>query len=221
MADNRQLILDWPHRQALGRDDYLVTSCNQEAVDWIDLWPDWPAPVLLICGPSGCGKSHLAAVWQARTGAETINPSHLPDLAALEAAPCPHLLLENAAEIADDTAFFHLYNRIAELGGSILLTAQSPVREWKISLPDLVSRLRAAPKVDIGMPDDPLLGALLVKLFSDRQLAVEPDVITYLIARIERTFESVRSVVARLDDAALAQKRTITVPLAREVLQGK
>ncbi len=219
MANSRQLIFDWPHRPAQGRDDYLITSCNKDAVDWIDLWPDWPAPVLLLYGPPGSGKSHLAAVWQARTGAVSIDPAALPDIAAISEADNHHRLLEDAGDVADDTAFFHLYNQTAEHGGTLLLTAERPVAEWNINLPDLASRLRAAPAVEIGMPDDSLIEALLVKMFMDRQLKIEPGVISYLIPRMERSFAAARSLVMKLDAAALAQQRTITVPLARDVIQ--
>jgi len=219
MANSRQLIFDWPHRPALGRDDYLVTSCNKDAVDWIDLWPDWPAPALLLVGPPGSGKSHLASVWQARTGAVSIDPAALPDMAAIDEADNHHRLLEDASDVADDTAFFHLYNQTAELGGTLLLTAERPVAQWKISLPDLASRLRAAPAVEIGMPDDSLIEAVLVKMFMDRQLKIDQGVISYLIPRMERSFAAARSLVMKLDEAALAQQRTITVPLARDVMQ--
>lgn len=219
MADNRQLIFEWPHRPALGRDDFLVAGCNKDAVDWIDLWPNWPAPALLLYGPPGCGKSHLAAVWQARTGAKSIDPADLPDVAAVDESDNLHCLLEDASDVADDMAFFHLYNQTGEKGGSLLLTAERPVTQWNISLPDLASRLRAAPAVEIGLPDDSLIEALLVKMFSDRQLKIDRDVISYLITRMERSFAAARSLVMKLDAAALAQRRTITVPLAREVMR--
>jgi chromosomal replication initiation ATPase DnaA len=219
MANSRQLVFDWPHRPALGRDDFLVTPCNKDAVDWIDLWPEWPAPVLLLYGPSGCGKSHLAAVWQARTGAVSINPTTLPDSAALGAAEIRHRLLEDASDVTDNTAFFHLFNQTAEQGGTLLLTAERPVAHWNLTLPDLASRLRAAPAVEIGMPDDALIEAVLVKMFMDRQTIIEPGVISYLIPLMERSFAAARSLVLKLDEAALAQQRTITVPLARDVIQ--
>lgn len=219
MANSHQLVFDWPHRPALGREDFLVTSCNKDAVDWIDLWPDWPASVLLLVGPPGSGKSHLAAVWQARTGAVPLDPNALPDTAVNNEAKNHHRLLEDASKILDETAFFHLYNHTVDLGGTLLLTAAHPVARWNIKLADLASRLRAAPTVEIGMPDDSLIEALLVKMFMDRQLDIEPDVISYLIPRMERSFAAARSLVIRLDEAALAQHRTITVPLARDVIR--
>ena len=219
MAKNRQLVFDWPHRPALGRDNFLIAACNKDAVDWIDLWPDWPAPSLVLCGPPGSGKSHLAAVWQARTGALSIDPAAVADITADDEGDIQHRLLENASDVRDETAFFHLYNRTAEHGGTLLLTAEHPVAQWQVDLPDLASRLRAAPVVEIGLPDDSLIEAILVKMFLDRQLKIEPGVISYLLPRMERSFAVARALVLKLDEAALAQQRTITIPLARDVIQ--
>ena len=87
-----------------------------------------------------------------------------------------------------------------------------------VGLADLRSRLQASPTVGIGIPDDALVGAVMLKQFTDRQLSVDPEVLTFLMARMERTFEAARKLVAALDEAALIEKRRITVPLAREVL---
>ena len=74
-------------------------------------------------------------------------------------------------------------------------------------------------EVTLNEPDDGLLAAIMVKLFADRQLSVSPEVIAYVITRIERTFDSARAIVGSLDREALSQRRPITIPLAREVLQ--
>jgi len=75
--------------------------------------------------------------------------------------------------------------------------------------------------VALAAPDDALLGAVLVKLFADRQLVVSEEVIAYLLVHLERTFAAARRIVAALDRAALAARRRVTVPLAREVLAGR
>jgi len=59
---------------------------------------------------------------------------------------------------------------------------------------------------------------LLVKLFADRQLQVGAEVVNYLAARMERSFAAARSLVAALDERALAEQRGVTVALARAVL---
>ena len=51
MSRAAQLALALPHRPALGRADFLVSTVSQEAVAWIDRWPDWSAHVLVLTGP--------------------------------------------------------------------------------------------------------------------------------------------------------------------------
>ena len=86
-------------------------------------------------------------------------------------------------------------------------------------MPDLASRLAAAMSVAVGAPDDELIAGVLIKHFLDRQISVDPAVVTFLLGRMERSFAAVRRIVAALDEAGLAEKRGITVPLARAVLQ--
>lgn len=226
MTASSQLPLDLAHRPAMGADDFLVAAGNAEAVAWLDRWPDWPAPALLVHGPGGCGKTHLAQVWRARSGAPLTSPRALAgaDLPALLAG-AGAVAIDDAQAVAGDPAaeraLFHLYNMARETGGSLLLTASSPPRRWRLGLPDLRSRLLAAPSVAVRAPDDGLLAAVLVKLFADRQVRVGSDLVDYLLPRMERSFDAARGLVARLDRAALARQRPITLRLAREVLAGE
>ncbi|WP_372000100.1 DnaA/Hda family protein [Tistrella mobilis] len=219
-----QLPLDLALRPALGREDFLVAPSNAEAVAWLDRWPDWPGPALAIHGPAGCGKTHLARVWQAMSGAVEVSPERL----AADAAPAElsggarAVLVEDVGEAiaagADEAALFHLYNHLAAAGGTLLLTGAEPPARWALALPDLASRLRAAPAVRVGPPDDALLSAVLVKLFADRQLRVSGEVVRWLTLHMERSFDAARRLVDQLDAVALAERRGITVALARGVL---
>ncbi len=218
----RQLVLDLQPRTALGREDFLPAPCNQEALAWIDRWPDWPACGLAIWGPPGCGKSHLAQVWRAVSAAAEITPAALRTLSPREALVQNQAVIIEAADGEfDDEAevgLFHLYNLARELGATLLLTGRGAPARWPTRLPDLRSRLAALPAVAIGHPDDALIEAVLVKLFGDRQLAVSADVIRFLQARMERSFAAARQTVDALDERALASQRPITIPVAREVL---
>jgi chromosomal replication initiation ATPase DnaA len=120
--------------------------------------------------------------------------------------------------VADETLLFHLYNLVVERRGKMLLTARRAPAHLTWRLPDLASRIGGLPAVALAGPDDTLLAAVLVKLFADRQIEAEPAVIAYLIARMERSFEAARRLVAALDRRALELRRPITVPLARDVL---
>jgi len=200
--------------------DFLVAPCNRNAVALLDRWPDWPGPALVLCGPEGCGKTHLTHVWRQRSGAVEI------DRQALTADSVPDLLgaaraavVEDLDRGVDERALLHLHNLLAQDGGYLLLTARVAPTAWGVALPDLASRLAAAMSASVGAPDDALIGAILVKHLSDRQLSVEPAVLTFLLARMERSFAAARALVAALDAAALSAKRNITVPLARDVLR--
>lgn len=214
-----QLALDLPRRTALGRSDFMVSATNIAAVERIDRWPDWPSAALVLHGPRGCGKTHLVHLWQERTSAlivagETLTEAVLPHL--LDKVP-PQVAIDNA-DRAPEHALLYLYNSCIERRGSLLITAYRPPGSWNVGLDDLRSRLRAAPVVEIGSPDDALLGAVLIKHFADRQLRVEPEVIAYLLKRIDRSFAAAEKIAAHLDGAALSNGGPVTIPLARTVL---
>ncbi|MDE2166842.1 MAG: DNA replication protein [Alphaproteobacteria bacterium] len=219
-----QLPLDLGHLPALGREDFLIAASNEIAVGWLERWPDWPQPALAIYGPPGAGKTHLAHVFAARVRATGATPI-LIEPAGLEVETVPALVgasravVVDGANLAAEQALLHLYNFVAERRGHLLIVAPESPSHWSILLPDLRSRLLAAPAVALSPPDDALLGAVLVKLFADRQVTVAVDVIAYLVPRIERSFAVARATAAALDAAALAEKRPITVPLARRVLR--
>lgn len=216
-----QIPMNFEFRAATGREDFLVTPANEDAVAWIDKWPDWPMHSLLLMGPVGSGKTHLAHVWQTRTGAQVISAEDLASLGIEEISKlaAEPLVIENAGADLREGALFHLFNLVQEKGGSLLITAKSAPGHWNLTLKDLSSRLGTVPIARIREPDDALFAALVVKLFSDRQLAVTPDVVQYIVQRLERSFAEARRFVTLLDNSALAKKRKITISLLREVFK--
>ncbi len=222
MTDGGQLPFSFDHRPALSDEDFLVAPCNREAVAWLDRWPRWPTPALILHGPPGCGKTHLAGVFMARSGARAITPEALAgsEPSALLAG-VPACVVEDTGERlggAAEEALLHLHNTARESGRHVLLTARHAPGRWPTALPDLRSRLNAATAVGIGPADDGLIAAVLVKLFADRQLRVDDALIGYVVARMERSLGAARRLVAAIDAAALAGRRNITVPLVRDVL---
>ena len=216
-----QIPMDFSFRPASGRDDFLVTDANADAIAWLDRWPDWPMRCLLLVGPAGSGKTHLAHVLQAKTGAKVIDAGVLRDMSIQAMANIIEtpLIVEDAGGKIDEEAFLHLFNLVNEKRGSLMITAKEPPGSWNLHLPDLTSRLGTIPIAAIREPDDALFAALVIKLFSDRQLAVTPDVVQYIVQRLERSFDEARRFVALLDNSALARKRKITVSLIREVFR--
>ena len=120
-----------------------------------------------------------------------------------------------------EAQLFHLLNLVRTASTCwLVITARGWPDGWGLRTPDLLSRLRLAPAVEIAEPDDALVRAVLVKLFIDRQLVVDTSVVEYLALRIERSLEAAREVVEALDREALTAGRRITRPMAGDVLRA-
>ncbi|WP_029004969.1 HdaA/DnaA family protein [Azorhizobium doebereinerae] len=217
---SRQLPLDLPAAAAMQREDFLGAPGNAAALTLVDSFPDWTARVVCLVGPAGTGKSHLARVFATRSGAVTVAARDLARAAVPEALAHGALVVEDLAPgDFDEAALFHLLNLAREQGAFVLMTARTPPAHWRLATPDLASRLRALPTVEIAAADDPLLAAVLVKLFADRQIPVDDATVQFLLRRMERTVEGAQQVVEALDRAALAAQRPVTRALAAQVLR--
>lgn len=224
MSAATQIPLDLPFRPAMAAADFLVDTSNAEAVAWIDRWPAWPVPALVVHGPPGSGKSHLVQVWRARSHAVVVSGAGLtvedvPDIVGSDWA----VAVEDADAVAGlphrERALLHLHNLARERRASLLLSARRPAARWGVTLPDLSSRLHALPSAGMARPSDTLLAALLAKLCADRRIAVADGVLPYLVARMERSADAARRIVAALDRESLAARRPVTVALARAVMR--
>lgn len=215
----RQLTLDLPVAPRHEAEDFLAGASNAAAFGFIERWPDWPDSLVHLRGPTGSGKTHLAAIWAARAGARTLAAAAVvPDLVPTLVGTGAFVLEDLDRGPLDEGALFHLVNLARELGAFVMATSAAALERCGIATPDLLSRLRLAPSVAIGAPDDALLRAVLVKLFHDRQLAVELNVVEFLANRIERSLAVAAAVVAELDREALSRGRRVTRPMAATLI---
>jgi len=220
-ADRRQLALDLELPAHFGRDDFLVSGANEAAYRMIEAWPQWPDPLLLLLGAPGSGKSHLAAIWAARAGADVISARDLAGADLMRLAARAALVVEDGETIgAAEASLFHLINLMRERKASLLLTTALRPELWGLATADLLSRLRLAPIVELGLPDDALLTSVLVKLFYDRQLSVDASVIDYIALHIDRSLDMARRIVALLDREGLARGTRVTRAMARDIVRS-
>jgi chromosomal replication initiation ATPase DnaA len=216
----RQLTFEWPHAPSFARDDFLPAPSNREALRTIELWPNWAGRMLILVGPEGAGKSHLGAIWARAAGAVTVSGDALSDEAVVACGQAAAMLIDDADRAGRSEALlFHLLNTALQNDVWLLLTARAAPDAWGLKTADLLSRLRLAPLARLAIPDVELTEAVLFKLFSDRQLEVESQVISYIAMRIERSLAVAREVVAALDLEALTQGRRVTRAMASEVLR--
>ena len=220
VSSPRQLVLALDHSVSFAREDFLPGPSNDAALKLVGHWPDWPDRIVALIGPPGSGKSHLANIWAESAGARVLSAKLLTRTDLPAAFATGALVLEDL-EFAglDEPALFHLLNLAREKEAYLLITSRSPLPTFPVLIRDLRSRLRAVPSVVLTAPDDELLRALIVKLASDRQIAVDEALVSYLANRIERSFQSAHRAVQQLDEEALRQHRPVTRALAAELFR--
>jgi chromosomal replication initiation ATPase DnaA len=219
-SSRAQLALELPINPSFRREDFLPAPSNRAALEMIDQWPNWPDPALLLIGPPGSGKSHLLAIWAQKAQAR-ICSGEIPPIENLARAGLAALGIDDVDRCEDEAALFHLINSARENNIFLLMTACSQPRADKWRLPDLLSRLRRAPMVEIGPPDDELMCAVMDKMFRDRQLSVDQSLINYASLRLERSLGAARAFVGEVDREALARGRPVTRALAAELLASR
>ncbi|MDP3676370.1 MAG: ATPase [Novosphingobium sp.] len=173
-----------------------VGPSNQAAVDALYRAVEWPFRTAILTGPPRSGKSLLAR-WFAESGVGEA--------------------IDDAESVGEDD-LFHRWNRAQASGTPLLLVTSRPPGEWRIALPDLASRLSAAMLIEIGAPDDAMLGALIADHAARRGLVLGEGASAWLLPRIERSHAAVEVLVAEIDRLSLERKQPVTISLLRDAL---
>lgn len=215
-----QLTLELGHTPAHGEADFLVGDGNALAHGRITAFPHWPDPVTLLTGPAKSGKSHLARIFADRSGARFAGTGDLEALAT-EGGTAP-LIVEDVDRLDyDEAGLFHLLNQSMREQRPILLTAREDIANWPLATDDVRSRVRRATAYTLELTDDIQLSQMFVKLFGDRQIKVDPRIIGYLVARMERSAEEVVILADLMDRLALARGTAITRSIAADALDRR
>ena len=174
----------------------VVGSANLPVVEAMQHAADWPFRTAVLAGPPRSGKSLLAR-WFVESGAGEA--------------------LDDADGRPEDEVF-HRWNRAQETGRSLLVVSSRPAGQWRIALPDLASRLGAALHLEIGAPDDAMLGELLELHAEMRGLVLDPSAIAYLVPRIERSHLCAEQLVHAIDRLSLERKQPPTLAIWRDAV---
>lgn len=212
-----QLTFNWPTGVSSGVDDFFVAPANEAAVAMLQAPEVWPDGKLALIGPEGCGKSHLIRIFLQDNDAQSWPATDVP---AADAVTAGTAVIEDVDQLpaGAEEALFHLHNNLRNTGKRLLLTARTAPGRWDITLPDLASRMQATTVTHIGPPDDSLLYALITKLFADRRITPKPNLVAYLIKRIERSYAAAAQIVDAMDRASLDDGRKINRALAGDLL---
>ena len=219
-GSTRQLALALDHTEARGEADFLVGDGNRLAHGRIMAFPAWSEPVTLLVGPAKSGKSHLARIFADRSGAGFAGVDDLGALAA--AGGRAPIIVEDVDRLGyDEVGLFHLLNQSLREQRPILLTAREDVAQWTLATDDVRSRARRATAFTLELTDDIQLSQMFVKLFGDRQIKVDPKIIGYLVARMERSAEEAVLLADLMDRLALAKGSALTRNIAAEALDRR
>lgn len=189
------LPLDW---SAGGANDgpLIIGTSNADAVRYLRHVATWPVRTAVLVGPRGSGRSLIGRLFARDTGGRVID----------------------GHDSVPEEEIFHAWNAAQASGTPLLIIADAPPAEWNVALPDLASRLAAVPVLAIGEPDDCLARDLIEALFAQRGIAIAPELPSYIVPRMERSYAMIHRIVAALDAASLAQGRRVGVRLTRETL---
>lgn len=174
----------------------VVGAGNVHVAESLSNPASWPFRTAVLTGPPRSGKS-LFARWFAGSGAGDA--------------------LDDAQELPEDEVF-HRWNRAQEGGTPLLVVGGEP--PWKITLPDLQSRMGAALQLEIGLPDDAMAGELLLSLAAERGLALGPDAAEYLIPRSPRSQQAIEKLAEMIDRLSLERKSPPTLGIWRAALEA-
>ena len=225
---DEQLVLNLGRRSAFNKEDFFVSSKNNLSIKMLDNWKNNSEIGLIIVGPPASGKTHLSAVWSKETSAQSYDISTIKNIDLNCIVKDRYIILEDIEKLEFTSEqerklieknILHIYNALSENIGKILFTSQKFPRFWNIQLNDLLSRLMSLSIIELDIPDDELLAAVMAKQFLDRQILVTHDVLKYAISRMERSFLFAKKLVEELDIEALKKKKPIKKKMVNKILE--
>ena len=210
---SNQLILKFPKNKIYLREDFYVSSSNQEAYDFINSWPKWIKRIANIFGPSGSGKSHLVSILEKKTSTLIVQANELNDKIFFKFKTKEALIIENLNEKISQNLLFSLWNTAVQDNKYFLITSMKPINNYKFKLADLNSRTSSCLTIGIKLPSDELISVILAKNFSDKQVKIEKKHIDYVIKRIDRSYEKISQFISLLDKYSLKKGSPFSLKL--------
>tara|TARA_B100002052_G_scaffold837_1_gene786 strand:+ start:190 stop:861 length:672 start_codon:yes stop_codon:yes gene_type:complete len=223
MKNSKQFYFKMPNKKALGIEDYIIADSNNFAFDLIVKILKGETDFGLISGPPYSGKTHLSKILiKNARNYKTLyfDRDYQNILDRLETSDI--LILENIDKVKHNKSeqdLFHIINFSKENNKKLLMTSRKPISEIDLNLEDLKSRLNSILEAKIKEPDDQLMKLILIKILNDKQLKINPNVIDFLVSRLERSYESINLFIEKIDKFSLEKSKKITIPLISDLLK--
>ena len=214
-----QLIFKFPFSKKYYEQDFFVSSNNFSAYKLIESWPNWPGKWLNIFGHTGSGKTHLAKILEKKIDkiklieAKNVNNETLQDLNSLDC-----LIIDSFDNNIDEKLLYSILNQSKKLENYILINSINSIKDLKMNLEDLKSRVSSFLFIGIELPTDDLLKVIISKTLSDNQININPKLSDFIINNVERSYEKMFKFLKDLDEMSLSTGKSININLIKKVL---
>ena len=214
-----QLIFKFPFSKKYYEQDFFVSSNNFSAYKLIESWPNWPGKWLNIFGHKGSGKTHLAKILEKKIDkiklieAKNVNNETLQDLNRLDC-----LIIDSFDNNIDEKLLYSILNQSKQLENYILINSINSIKDLKMNLEDLKSRVSSFLFIGIELPTDDLLKVIISKTLSDNQININPKLLDFIINNVERSYEKMFKFLKDLDELSLSTGKSININLIKKVL---
>ncbi len=186
--------------------------------------------VMYIWGDNGVGKSHLLNACCEKAKAfgrpglylnlqQFSAQQSLVDLQSVQ--PNMFVCIDNLDCVVKlrqlQQSVFTVYEAIVDRRGSLLVSGLLPIREQKIELEDLKSRLASGGDFAVEEMADSEKKVALQNRAQSRGFNLDDAVIEYILSRFSRNTHSLFALLDKLDSASLKNQRKVTIPFIRSL----
>ena len=216
-----QLVFKFPFKTTYLEKDFFVSTNNFEAYKLIESWPRWPDKKINIFGPSGCGKTHLINILGKKLKLFSINAEKFDEKinSLVENFDC--IVIENYEGNINENLFYSFINHVLQFNKIIIINSYKNIKNLKIELVDLKSRLNSFMEIQINLPTDDLMRVIISKVFSDKQIDLSNKNLEFIIRNIERSYEKIFKFTKDLDNLSLSTGKSININLIKKVLSNE
>ena len=213
-----QLIFKFPFKTTYFEKDFFVSSNNFEAYRLIESWPKWPNKLINIFGPKGCGKTHLTNILDKKIKLLTVKANKFDEKInnLVENFDC--IVIENYEENINENLLYSFINQVLQLNKSVIINSSNSIKNLKVKLVDLKSRLDSFLEIKIDLPTDDLIRVIISKTFSDKQIDLNNKNLEFIIKNIERSYDKIFKFIKDIDNISLSTGKSININLIKKVL---
>lgn len=194
----KQLLLDIKPAAAPSLDNFIVGH-NAEALASLKQAIAGGQPrFIYFWGESGSGKSHLLSACKS---------------ISMRVADDVHLL-DNEAQIA----LFNTYNQQKEIGGALITAGLYAPTQMGLR-DDLATRLAWGLVYQLHPLNDDEKASALKNHALERGMKLPDEITDYCLRYLRRDLPSLMAILDALDEWSLIEKKPVTVPMLRKLLQ--